>query len=147
MHLKEAVAAFRAALPKLTPERARDSAITQINLGNTLMSLGEREGGTAYFGEAVSAYRAALNEQARYQSLLDWATTQMKLGNALTRLGTELTRLGESENGAAKLKEALNAYNAGLRVLPGGSLSSNELAEAARRRIGEIQAELAKLQR
>ena len=34
----------------------------QINLGNALWRLGERESGTARLEEAVAAYRAALTE-------------------------------------------------------------------------------------
>jgi uncharacterized coiled-coil protein SlyX len=39
-----------------------DWATTQMNLGNALQTLGERESGTARLEEAVAAYRAALDE-------------------------------------------------------------------------------------
>ena len=39
--------------------------MTQTNLGATLMKLGERESGTVRLEEAVAAYGAALEEQAR----------------------------------------------------------------------------------
>src|SRR5271166_4147801 len=57
----------------------------------------ERETGTARLDEAVAAYRAALGEWTRERVPLDWAMTQMNLGNAL---GT----LGERESGTARLR-------------------------------------------
>jgi hypothetical protein len=56
--------------------------------------------GTARLEEAVAAYRAALEEQARDRVPLDWAATQNNLGNALWMLG-------EQESGTARLKEAV----------------------------------------
>jgi 16S rRNA G1207 methylase RsmC len=51
---------------KQTRERAPlDWARTQNNLGNVLLALGAREGGTARLEEAVAAYREALKERTR----------------------------------------------------------------------------------
>jgi tetratricopeptide (TPR) repeat protein len=75
-------------------------AMSQMNLGNALAMLGERESGTARLEEAVSAYREALQELTRARVPLDWATTHMNLGNALSRLG-------ERESGTARLEEAV----------------------------------------
>ena len=77
--------------------------MTQINLGNALQTLGERESGTARLEEAVAAYRLALEEWTRERVPLDWAMTQMNLGNALATLG-------ERESGTARLEEAVAAY-------------------------------------
>ena len=71
------------------------------------MRLGERESGTARLEEAVAAYRAALEERTRERVPLDWATTQINLGNALWTLG-------ERESGTARLEEAVAAYRAAL---------------------------------
>ena len=60
--------------------------------------LGERESGTARLEEAVSVYRAALQERTRERVPLDWATTQNNLGIALRMLG-------ERESGTARLEE------------------------------------------
>ena len=54
-----------------------DWARTQMNLGNALSTLGERESGTARLEEAVAAYRAALEEWTRERVPLDWAMTQI----------------------------------------------------------------------
>src|SRR5208282_4404810 len=87
------------ALEERTRERVPlDWAATQMNLGNALQTLGERESGTARLEEAVAAYRAALEERTRERVPLDWAATQMNLGNALYRLG-------ERESGTARLEE------------------------------------------
>jgi tetratricopeptide (TPR) repeat protein len=106
--LKEAVAAYRAALKKRTRDRVPlDWAMTQNNLGNALAVLGERESGTARLEEAAEAYRAALQEYTREREPLLWATTQNNLGVALMRLG-------ERESGTAQLEEAVAAYRAAL---------------------------------
>jgi hypothetical protein len=63
VRLKEAVAAFRAALEEHTRERVPlDWAMTQMNLGTALSRLGERDSGTARLEEAVIAFSAALEE-------------------------------------------------------------------------------------
>jgi hypothetical protein len=46
-------------------------AMTQMNLGSALRSLGERESGTARLEEAVAAYREALQERTRERAPLD----------------------------------------------------------------------------
>jgi hypothetical protein len=48
--------------------------MTQMNLGNALQTLGERESGAARLEEAVAAYRAALEEWTRDRVPLDWAS-------------------------------------------------------------------------
>jgi hypothetical protein len=51
----------REALEERTRERVPlDWAMTQNNLGNALLTLGERESGTGKLMEAVAAYREAL---------------------------------------------------------------------------------------
>jgi tetratricopeptide (TPR) repeat protein len=84
-----------------------DWAMTQVNLGNALRALGERESGTARLDEAVATYRAALEELTRDRVPLQWATTQMNLGNALWTLG-------ERESGTARLEQAVAAFDAAL---------------------------------
>jgi len=79
----------------------------QLDLGNALEALGERESGTARLNEAVTALREALQEATRDRVPLDWAGTQMNLGNALATLG-------ERESGTGKLEEAVAAYREGL---------------------------------
>jgi len=74
------VAAYRAALEEWTRDRVPlDWAMTQMNLGTALQTLGERESGTARLQEAVAAYRAALEERTRERVPLDWAMSQFNL--------------------------------------------------------------------
>ena len=80
-----------------------------LHVGETLETLGEREGSAARLKEAVAAYRAALKERMREKVPLDWAMTQMNLGNALSALG-------ERETDAAWLEEAVTAFDACLAV-------------------------------
>ena len=49
-----------------------------MNLGTVLLTLGERERGTARLEEAVAAFREALRERTRERVSLDWAATQNK---------------------------------------------------------------------
>jgi tetratricopeptide (TPR) repeat protein len=103
-----AIATYGAALEERTRERVPlDWAATQMNLGNALVTLGERESGTTRLEEAVAGYRAALEELTRERVPLDWALTQMNLGNALATLG-------ERESGTTRLEEAVAAYRAAL---------------------------------
>jgi hypothetical protein len=51
--------------------------------GLALWRLGERESGTGRLEEAVTAYRAALEEMTRERVPLRWAYTQHALANAL----------------------------------------------------------------
>ncbi|MEL6818788.1 MAG: tetratricopeptide repeat protein, partial [Pseudomonadota bacterium] len=73
--------------------------MTQNNLGNALQILGQRESGTERLEEAVTAYRAALEERTRDRVPLEWAATQNNLGNALQTLG-------QRESGTERLEEA-----------------------------------------
>src|SRR6202011_4296464 len=67
-----------------------DWAMTQMNLGNALASLGERESGTARLEEAMAAYRAALEEWTRDRVPLHWAISTGNQGIALTTLAERL---------------------------------------------------------
>jgi tetratricopeptide (TPR) repeat protein len=85
-----------------------DWAATQNNLGNALLSLGERESGTARLEAAVAAYHEALKERTRERVPLDWAMTQHNLGAALAILG-------QRESGTARLEEAVAANHEALK--------------------------------
>ena len=121
-----------------------DWATTQNNLGNALLSLGERESGTARLEEAVAAYRAALEERTRERVPLDWAMTQNNLGIALWTLG-------ERESGTARLEEAVAAYRAALeertreRVPLDWATTQNNLGIALRM-LGERESGTARLE-
>ncbi len=109
--LAVAIATRGAALEVLTRERVPlDWALTQMDLGTALLTLGERESGTMRLDEAVAAYLAALEERTRERVPLDWALTQMNLGTALRTLG-------ERESGTTRLEEAVAAYRAALEEL------------------------------
>ncbi len=64
-----------------------DWAATQNNLGNALLTLGERESGTARLEQAVAAFRAALTEWTRERVPLDWALSTGNQGVALDGAG------------------------------------------------------------
>jgi tetratricopeptide (TPR) repeat protein len=98
------------ALARLVLDRAAspDEAGNAGNdLGNALAILGERETGTDRLEQAVTAYRAALEEWTRDLVPLDWAMTQ-------NNLGTALQTLGQRETGTDRLEQAVTAYRAAL---------------------------------
>lgn len=108
--LGEAIDAWRDLLNRQPHDRVPlEWAMTQNNVGNALLRLGERESGTAKLVEAVTAYRKALTEYTRDRGPLDWALTKNNLGIALERLS-------ERESGTAKLEEAVAAYREALTV-------------------------------
>jgi TPR repeat protein len=89
--------------------------MTQNNLGNALSNQGIRSGGEAgrrLLGEAVAAYRQALQVYTRELLPQQWATTQNNLGNALSDQGI---RSG-GEAGQRLLGEAVAAYRQALQV-------------------------------
>lgn len=123
--LGEAVTAFRAALTVYTREQSpQDWASTQYNLASALMNQGqgrgvpEREGGASdaenmrLDGEAVTAYRAALEIYTREQVPQDWAHAQFNLGGVLTNQSMH----AEDAEGKRLLGEALTAYRASLEI-------------------------------
>jgi hypothetical protein len=86
------VAAYRAALEEWTRERVPlHWAMTQNNLGATLLRLGERESGTGRLEEAVVAYHAALEERTRERVPLQWAISTGNQGVAFMRLAERLS--------------------------------------------------------
>jgi hypothetical protein len=71
-----------------------------MNLGIALEHLGNRETGTTHLEEAVTAYRAALEEETRERVPLVLAITQVNLGSALEKLGERssgTTLLGDAQ--------------------------------------------------
>jgi tetratricopeptide (TPR) repeat protein len=85
-----------------------ERGIAHDNLGNALVTLGEREGTASRLEEAVAAHREGLKERTRERAPLDWAMTQ-------NNLGTALLRLGERESSTARLEEAVAAYRDALK--------------------------------
>ncbi|MEM5518981.1 tetratricopeptide repeat protein [Henriciella sp. AS95] len=78
------------------------------DLGNALLSLGERDSDTARLEQAIIAYTEALKERTRKRVPMDWAMTQMNLGNALLSLG-------ERDSDTARLEQAVTAYTETLK--------------------------------
>jgi tetratricopeptide (TPR) repeat protein len=108
--LKTAIERHRMLLTRRPRDRVPlDWAMTQVNLGNALATLGGRESGTARLEAAVAAYHAALEEYTPDRTPLNWASTQNNLGNALVIIE-------ERESGTARLEAAVAAYRAALEV-------------------------------
>ena len=68
---------------------------------------GLRKNSTERLGQAVDAYRAALEERTRERVPLEWAMTQNNLGSALRALG-------QRESGTELLEQAVDAHRAAL---------------------------------
>lgn len=104
--IEEAVAAHRdAAEVYFRHGNLLQWALTQNDLGDTLHALArlDSETDTARLKEAVSAYRAALEEFRRDRAPEYRAKIHLKLGDVLVGLGIR-------EGGTARLEEAVTAY-------------------------------------
>ena len=84
-----------------------------MHLGDALLRLGEREGGTAKLEEALVAYREALKEYTRERVPLDWAEG---FGNE----GVALILLAERRGDAAMAETALSQIDRAFEALRGG---------------------------
>ena len=117
--LEEAVSAYRAALLQWTRDKVPlQWAMTQDNFGAALLTLGERESGTARLEEAVEAHGAALQEGRANKVPLDWAETRHDLGNARRGLGQREAATDQTK-GCATLKMAQEHYAAAWRNFGG----------------------------
>ena len=73
-----------------------------------LYAQGEEFGDNAALSEAIAFYRQCIDLAPRARVPLDWAATQVNLGNALKVLG-------ERESGTARLEEAVAAFRDALQ--------------------------------
>jgi tetratricopeptide (TPR) repeat protein len=102
----------------------------QLNLGTALWTLGQREIGTARLDEAVSSYRAALEEGTRARVPLDWAKAQNSIGVALQTIG-------ERDGSAGRGRRCLSRGIRGIAARA-GSAGVGESAEQSWRRVGIV---------
>ena len=86
-----------------------DWAKTQLNLGNALHRLGEREGRTERLEEAVSAYRAALEEFTRDQEPLEWGLSTGNQGVVLILLAERCGKSNRAQTAVQHIENALVA--------------------------------------
>jgi hypothetical protein len=102
----------------------------------TLGSRWRRSGGRhdAIIEEAIAAYRAALEERTRERVPLDWAKTQMNLGNALAALGERI-------HNTEALDEALICLQQAGPVFRDAGMAQTEAIDGM---IGRLQDELTK---
>ena len=113
-------------------------AQTQNNLGNALRRLGERGSGGAELEEAVTAYRAALQERNRGHVPLDWAMTS---GNQ----GIALMLLAERRRDAKMAKLAVQQIEAAFTTLRDGG--DTHAAAELKAQLPEVRALVEKLAR
>lgn len=106
--LEVAVALARVSCARASNLRESVSALN--DLGNALVSLGDRQLGTALLEEAVEVFRTALEQNNRVETPLRWALNQLNIGVALRALGRR-------ELDSGKLEEAITAYRAALEEL------------------------------
>src|SRR5260370_41768513 len=89
-YAQQAVAAFRAALEKLSLEhQAIDWGTAKTDLGNALLVLGEKAGGsdTYYQQQAIDALKDALKVYTPERDPITWATAKYDFGGALVHRG------------------------------------------------------------
>ncbi len=78
-----------------------------------MRALGERASGTARLEEAVTAYRAALEEYTRDRVPLDWAATWGNMGEAMTVFADRSNDLAMARQALHQLEEAEAALREG----------------------------------
>src|SRR5204863_414730 len=107
LRYREAATHFAAAAGRARPMHEPEHIDYLFRQAGALYSQGYEFGDNSALLEAVQALRGLLALCTRDRVPLDWAGTQMSLGNALLRLG-------ERESGSAHLEEAVAAYRAAL---------------------------------
>jgi tetratricopeptide (TPR) repeat protein len=132
--LEEAVTAYRAALKELSRNRDRPVgsllwASMQNNIGGALTILAKGESGTARLKDAVTAYRAALEELSPNRILLNWAPTQndLDIAEQLIRNGVQLDWAAVAEKlsrNPVPLEWAATQNNLGIALLTLGQRES-----------------------
>lgn len=90
-----------------------DWALTQMNLGNALRTLGEQEWDPLRLNQAINSLKAALSVLSPSLTPIEWAAAQMNLGAAMRTLG-------EREDGTNKIEEAVTAYKSALAAYDEG---------------------------
>ena len=128
----------------LVPDSNREQRLAYRDRhAEALYRQGDEFGDNGALLEAITGYRALLEERRREREPLEWARTQAKLGIALFSLG-------EREPGTARLEEAVAAYRAALeertreRVPLGWALTQMNLGNALSR-LGEREPGTARL--
>lgn len=112
-HLREAVAADRAALRALNVTEAPDNwADAQHDLGDSLTDLSDFEPDSSDLQQAVAAYRNAMTIETLARSPDYWAPIQNSLGLALEKLGLRT----HGEAGLPSLQQAIDAFRAAEQV-------------------------------
>ena len=112
--------------------------MTQNDLGNALEAIGERESGTARLEEAVTAYRAALEELTRDRVPLDWAYSEHGLAGTLAALA-------ERQKSDLLMTEAVEAMRSAVEHYQ--QAGEGYWLPIAQKRVTEMQAELNELKR
>ena len=112
-----------------------ETGVAQNDLGIALETLGERESGTGKLEEAVAAYREALKEMTRERAPLDWAVTQINLGNALQDARRAGERDRQARGGGRGLSRGAEGKDARARAAHWATTQNN--LGAALERLGE----------
>jgi tetratricopeptide (TPR) repeat protein len=109
-----------------------------------LAAIGDQSGKSAKLEEAVTIFRATLEEYTREGAPLDWAMMQLHLGSVLWKLG-------ERESGTAHLEGAVAAFHAALEEWTRGRVpalwaATQNLLGCALTRLGERESGTARLE-
>lgn len=109
--LEAGIIVFARALDLRPRSEAPDQwAVTQNNLGNALLALGEREQAADKLDLAAKSYRLALEVRTAERAPEEWALLQTNLGSALLRQG-EIARAPDL------FRDAVTAFRLALRHL------------------------------
>jgi tetratricopeptide (TPR) repeat protein len=107
---RSAAAKYAEAASLVAPFDTKQQRRFLFDQAGELYKQGNEFGDNAALVEAIDLYRRDLALAPRSERPLDWAHTQVNLGNALVSLG-------ERESGTARLEEAVAAYREALQEL------------------------------
>ena len=139
--LRYAVAAdqFKQAAELVPPGHADETIGYRHRQADALYREGDEHGDNAALKAAIETLHLVLQQRPRERVPLEWAATQMSIGNALTTLG-------DRERGTARLEEAVAAFRAALEEWTRGRVPlqwagtqanlGNALAQLGRREPG-----------
>lgn len=109
--LQQSLVAYRHAfgIGRSAPNLRRDAAL-RGNMAIVLTKLGERTGAEHWFDEAIAEYDGLLKQLPRKTLPMDWAYTQLNMGNLYHLLGSR-------DRGPDYIKRAIKSYRGAAEIM------------------------------
>ena len=109
--LDRSVAAYKAALDKISPAEAQMTwALTQSHLGDALQAIADRDKNPESLKLAADTYKSVADTLGRGTYPYDWALAHVRYGNALYKIGVREGKAKSLKESATALEQALSVY-------------------------------------